>query len=292
MRVLACILLMIGAVSTAAAQAATGAGREIRVAGAHIAVTRDVSTNLAAIERALTYAVKEKADILLTPECALSGYLPDFDEAATVAALEKIRAEAQKAGVALALGTCYLEPEGGQKYDELRFYRADGEYLGFHAKILLCAYVAKPSKGDEINQFGTRPLRTFELKGVKVGGLICNDLWANPEYTPQADSHLTQQLSGQGAKIIFHAVDAGEGNGEALELNRRYHESNLRMRARSGKVWIVTVDAVSTRAGFSNQAPSGVMDPTGHWAVRVESDQEEFFAYTIKLDGPEQEQPH
>ena len=263
----------------------SGAG-EIRVAGAHMAVTRDVKANLAAIERGLRYAVAEKADILLTPECALSGYVPDFDEAGTVAALERIRAEAREAGVALALGTCYREPDG-KEYDEIRFYASGGEYLGFHAKILLCARVAHRTESDEINHFNTRPLRTFDVKGIKVGGLICNDLWANPEYTPEEDSHLSQQLAEKGARIIFQAVNSGQATGAELEMNRHYHEANLQMRARAGKVWIVTVDAVSTKAGLSNQVSSGVVDPEGKWAVRVSSDKEEFFAYTIKLDGAE-----
>ena len=273
------------AMEAAAQGAGTDGSREIRVAGAHISVTRDVKKNLAAIERALRYAIAEKADILLTPECALSGYVPDFDEESTNGALTRIRAEAKGAGIALALGTCYLEPEDGRKYDELRFYTRAGEYLGFHAKILVCARVAHRSEADEINYFNTRPLRTFEVKGITVGGLICNDLWANPEYTPEEDSHLSQQLSEKGARIIFQAVNSGADKGTTLEVNREYHEANLRMRARAGKVWIVTVDAVSTKPGLSNQAPSGVMGPSGRWAVRVVGDKEQFFAYTIKLDG-------
>lgn len=287
MRGAACLAVAMGMFLAAAGAGSAQADgpREIRVAGAHIAVTRDVKANLAAVERALRYAEREKADILLTPECALSGYVADFDEPATVAALERIRAEARAAGVALALGTCYREPEDGKKYDELRFYTNGGAYLGFHAKILLCARVARPSQGDEIHHFSTRPLRTFEVKGITVGGLICNDLWANPEYTPEADTHLSQQLAQKGAQIIFQAVNSGEAKGAELETNRHFHEANLKMRARAGKVWIVTVDALSNRPGFSNQAPSGVMDPEGHWAVRVMSNKEKFFAYTIRLHG-------
>lgn len=62
--------------------------REIHVVGAHIAVTRDVNAILAAVERAVAYTALEKADILLTQECALSGFVTDFDAGSTVAALE------------------------------------------------------------------------------------------------------------------------------------------------------------------------------------------------------------
>ncbi len=283
--VLTGILLAACAWSTALAQTAmSSASRQLRVAGAHIAVTRDVSVNLAALERAVRYAVAERADILLTPEGSLSGYVTDFDAERTAAALERITALARRSGIALALGTCLLEPDDGRRYDELRFYTDEGGYLGFHSKLLLCGRVAKPSPDDEINHFSTRPLQTFHIKGIPVGGLICNDLWANPEFTPQSDPHLSQQLASRGVRVIFQAVNSGLGEGDTLEMNRRYHDANLRMRARAGKLWIVTVDAASSESGLSNQAPSGVVDPSGQWAVRLDGSGEQFFSYTINVD--------
>jgi predicted amidohydrolase len=284
MRYIVSLCLVAWAVSTGEQTSAASGRREIRVAGAQIAVTGDVNANLAALERAVQYAAAQKADILLTPEGSLSGIVTDFDAKRTAAALERITAVARKSSVALALGTCFLEPDDDRKYDEVRFYSPKGDYLGFHSKVLLCSRVAKPSPDDEINHFSTRPLRTFQVKGMTVGALICNDLWANPEFTPQADTHLSQKLSEQGARIIFHAVNSGLASGEVLEMNRHFHDANLRMRARAGKVWIVTVDAASSKPGLSNQAPSGVIDPSGHWAVRVNTSKERFFVYTIKLD--------
>ena len=262
---------------------AVGQTRRLRVAGAQIPVTRDVNTNLAALERAVQYAAGEKADILLTPEGSLSGYFADFDPGRTAAGLERITAAARKAGVALALGTCFQEPEDGRKYDELRFYSREGNYLGFHAKVLLCRRIADPASKGEIDYFSTRALRTFELNDVIVGGLICNDLWANPEWTPQADPHLTQQLAGKGARVVFQAVNSGLVQIADLEWNRPYHESNLRLRARAGKLWIVVADAVDPDGRLANQCPSGVVGPSGNWALRVDSHDERFFAYTIEL---------
>ncbi|HVP46205.1 MAG TPA: carbon-nitrogen hydrolase family protein [Bryobacteraceae bacterium] len=257
--------------------------RRLRVAGAQIPVTRDVSKNLATLERAVQYAAAEKADILLTPEGSLSGYVTDFDAARTAAGLERITETARKSGIALALGTCFQEPEDGNRYDELRFYSGEGRFLGFHAKILLCRRIADPASKGEIDYYSTRPLRTFELNGVTVGGLICNDLWANPEWTPQEDSHLTQQLAGRAVRVIFQAVNSGLERGENLKLNRSFHESNLRIRARAGKLWIVVADAVDPEGRLTNQCPSGVVDPSGHWVVRLDKGRERFFAYTIEL---------
>ncbi|MCK4750678.1 MAG: hypothetical protein KAT15_26650, partial [Bacteroidales bacterium] len=45
----------------------------LKVAGAKLAVSDDISTNVASIRKAIDYARREGADILLTPEGSLSG---------------------------------------------------------------------------------------------------------------------------------------------------------------------------------------------------------------------------
>ena len=83
--------------------------RSLRIATAQIPVSNSISENSATIHRALEVAIKEGADILLTPEGSLSGYTPKFDQAKVDEKLRKIVKGASKAGMALALGTCYIE---------------------------------------------------------------------------------------------------------------------------------------------------------------------------------------
>jgi predicted amidohydrolase len=177
-----------------------------RIAGAQLPVTKDIKTNLETIKTALDYAINEEADILLTPEGSLSGYIHDFNQAIVKNALETIIAKA-KGKLGLALGTCYFEKDG-KCYNQIRFYNKNGRYLGSHSKILLCSTLTKPLKG-EIEQYSVKPLKTFNFKGIIIGGLICNDMWANPNCTHIPDMHLSQQLAMKGAKIIFHAVNGG-----------------------------------------------------------------------------------
>ena len=132
-------------------------------------------------------------------------------------------------------------------------------------------------------------LRLEKIRGpyllITVGGLICNDMWANPGCTPMPDTHLSRQLSKMGAKIIFHAVNGGRDAGEWSEnVNWHYHESNLRMRARAGGLWIATVDNCHP-SELRCSAPSGVIDPTGGWVCRAEPKGEQYFAYSINLSG-------
>jgi len=257
----------------------------IRVAGAQIPETKDIEANIAAIERAIDYAVQQKADILLTPEGSLSGYTHKFDTKAAEAALQRVTAKAKKAGLGLALGTCFIEPDDGKCYNQLRFYAPDGKYLGFHNKTLTCGSWDDPPKG-EINVYAVRPLKTYKFNDITIGGLICNDMWANPQCTPRPDTHLSQQLSRMGAKIIFQAVNGGRSKSKWSDVNWNYHESNMRMRARAGKMWIVVVDncyPADTRCS----CPSGVINPEGNWVCRAESKGEQFFAYTIELADDE-----
>jgi len=254
----------------------------LTVAGYQMAVTADIARNAASILGAIRQASAAGASILLTPEGSLSGYTPVFDQAQAAAALDEVTAAARAARVGLALGTCFREGDG-QIYNQVRFYTPAGEYLGFHSKILRCGSMFPPFEG-EINDYAASDLRSFDFAGLAVGGLICNDLWANPMCTPMPDPHLTQQLAALGARVIFHAVNGGRDGSEwSRTVNWAYHESNLRMRAAIARAWIVTVDSAEP-VSLPCAAPSGVVDPSGAWACRAEPQGERFFSYTLEVD--------
>jgi predicted amidohydrolase len=252
----------------------------LRVAGAQIRVTNDVEANFAAISQAIDFARREKADILLTPEGSLSGYSHQFDARHVDDALRRVTAQAQSANLGLALGTCFVEPDDGQCYNQIRFYEPGGNYLGFHSKILRTGSLTQPSQG-EVTWFTARPLTTFDYRGIRIGGLICNDMWANPRCTPMQDTHLSPQLSELGVRIVFHAINTGDWT-EWSQVEWNFHESNLRLRALAGRLWIVTVDIGEPTAGKSG-APSGVFDPTGDWVCRVAPTGTQYFVHNIEL---------
>ena len=91
------------------------------------------------------------------------------------------------------------------------------------------------------------------------------------------DAHLSQQLARLGARIIFHAVNGGrDGSAWSTGVVWQFHESNLRMRAVAGRVWIVTVDNCAP-IDLPCSAPCGVINPSGEWAVKTESQGERLF---------------
>ena len=245
-------------------------------------VGSDVESNSATICEAIERASAENADILLTPEGSLSGYTHDFDSAAVADALDRVTALARQSSVGLALGTCFVESDG-KCYNQIRFYRPDGKYLGFHAKTLRCGSMNTPTEG-EINHYSASELRVFAWDDqTTIAGLICNDMWANPGCTPMPDPHLSQQLAAMGAQVIFHAVNGGRSKSEWSEVAWHYHETNLRMRASAGRVWVVTVDNCEP-VDLPCSAPCGVVDPAGDWVCRTDPKGQQFFAYTIDTE--------
>ncbi|HJP33531.1 MAG TPA: carbon-nitrogen hydrolase family protein [Candidatus Latescibacteria bacterium] len=252
----------------------------MRVAGFQMRVTADVVANEQALLGAVERAGAAGADILLTPEGSLSGYTSDFDHAAVMAALSTVTAAARDLRLGLALGTCFVEDDD-LCYNQIRFHDREGEFLGFHAKTLTCGTLTEPPRG-EVERFSLRPLSTRLFAGVTTGGLICNDLWANPGCTPTHDPHLTQQLASAGARIIFHAVNGGRDGSQWSQVAWQYHESNLRLRARAGDLWIVTVDSCEP-VDIPCSSPSGIIDPRGEWVCRTATKGEELFVHDIDV---------
>lgn len=86
---------------------------KLRIAGSQVFVRNDsVGLNYDTINRAIDFAIDEKADILLTPEGSLSGYHNRFNQSDVEDALNAIVSKAGSHGLGLALGTCFYEKDG------------------------------------------------------------------------------------------------------------------------------------------------------------------------------------
>jgi predicted amidohydrolase len=256
--------------------AAAGEPRELTVAGIQMFVTRDVKTNEEVIHRAIDRAAGARADFLLTPEGSLSGYSPDFDQAAVAGAVERVAQHAKASRIGLLLGTCYREQDD-YCYDQVRVYAPGGEYLGAYSKILLCSSLARPGTG-EMRDYVAGTLKTFSSNGVSFGVLICNDLWATPGYTTTSNPYLAWQLKSLGAQMIFHAVNA---TGPEYLRYRPYHESNQNLWALALKLPIVTVNAVDGTNPTNCRA--GVIGADGERKHVAGEVGEQFFSYKLAI---------
>jgi predicted amidohydrolase len=252
-------------------------GRTIRISGAQLVVSNDVPDNERRILGAIERAAADKADFLLTPEGSLSGYWAGFDAGEVAEATERVAAAAREAGTGLALGTCYKVPadHGYACYNQVRIYAPDGEFLGYHAKILRCSPLDLPGTG-EMKDYVEGTLRTFEWRGIRFGALICNDLWATPGWTTMPNPYLPWQLHRMGAEFILHAVNSGTGL-----INRPFHESSVALWALKLGIPIVEVNA--SKSEHPVNARSGVMGPEGDWLFMAPDTGEPQFTYEISL---------
>jgi predicted amidohydrolase len=222
---------------------------------------------------------REHANILLTPEWSLSGQ-GAYQAEEVKSALANVTHHARDKKVGLALGTNFLEEDGVVR-NELRIYDQEGNFLGYHAKIPDGIKMKKNALGVSVYDYSV--LRTSNFRGIKIGGLLCNDLWCNPGGPSMPDPHLTMQLSEMGCKIIFHGVNRGRSEHDwTTKTTWNFHRSNLILRASAAKVSIVTVD-ISYPGIYHCSAPSGVLAPTGKFLIEAKSQGEDYLVYDIEL---------
>ena len=251
----------------------------LRISGIQMLVTHNVAENEQRIIQAIGRAASDRADFLLTPEGSLSGYYPGFHREAVAEAVARVAAAAGDAGIGLALGTCYKETESGAEYcyNQVRVYSPEGEYLGFHAKILRCSSLHHPGTG-EMKDYVEGKLGTFEWRGVRFGALICNDLWATPRWTTMPNPYLPWKLWQMGAQVILHAIHSGRD-----QRHRAFHESSSELWARALGVPIVQVNAAPADGGAVN-ASSGAIGPHGERYVRPPDVGEQYFTCEVPIE--------
>jgi len=252
--------------------------KSLTVCGLQMPVTNDVNRNAQRILGAIKKAAEAGADFLVTPEGSLSGYTPNFDRVQVTEAVERLAASAKEHKVGLLLGTCFKELTDGKElcYNQVRVYTPQGEYLGFHAKILRCSPLETPGSG-EMKDYAEGRLRTFQWNGITFGILICNDFWATPGYTTIPNPYLPWQLKKMGAQLIFHHINSGFD-----QEYRDFQESSVNLWAKKLGIYIVEVNAADKNE--KTNAGSGLVGPKGERETIVPDVGEQFFTCKIKIE--------
>ena len=137
-------------------------------------VVGDIAGNTDTILTLASQAMAEGADILVTPELALTGYSPE-----DLLLRDHFYRECQNAmgrlfdvdGITLVIG--HPLRQGPEHFNAATVLR-DGNRLGTYCKMLL----PNDAVFDECRYFtpGAAPL-VFEQDGVRIGVLICQDVW-------------------------------------------------------------------------------------------------------------------
>jgi NAD+ synthase (glutamine-hydrolysing) len=247
-------------------------GRHLRCVMAQLnLVVGDVEGNTSRIIAAANRAREElRADVLMVPELAVSGYPPEdllFHSGMRSQVARSIgRLKAEVRGVTLIAG--YPEYDGDHIYNSALVLR-DGAVLANHRKACLPNYRVF----DEKRYFtpGTKPT-VVELNGIKTGILVCEDVW-EPEPAGQA--------RGAGAQVLLVI------NASPYEVNKqRQRELEVaRPRVAETGIPLVFVNLIGGQDELVFDGNSFVMDAQGHVTLRAPAFAEGMYPVELTLGG-------
>ena len=254
------------------------AQNNLAIAGLQMNVSNSIAENERTIIRHLNSLKDQNVDFLITPEGSLSGYNSEFNGHELKEVLTRVVSVAKSVNVGLILGTCYKDSINGREYcyNQARVYLPDGTFLGAYSKILTCSPLDNPGTG-EMMEYVQGTVKTFPVKGIDVGILICNDLWATPGYTTIPNPYLPWKMKEAGAKMIFHIINSGTDMGY-----RTFHEASAELWARTLEIPIIEVNAAHGNKEIN--AGSGVIGKDGERMKSVINKGEQLFIYNIDLE--------
>jgi len=191
----------------------------IRIVFLHLAPRYDnVQHNVALLETLFDEAVELRADLILTPELAVSGYEfykllgKEWIRTDSPGILEKFSQLARKNHVALVLGCPSYEANSDQYHNAAIFIDEHGRVIGEHHKVL----VLPGAEGWSSPGAESKPVA---WRGHKIGLLICADAYP---------ANLTAELAQQGADVLFSLAAWAPGfHGPGGEWEQRSKETGL-----------------------------------------------------------------
>ena len=216
-------------------------------------VARTLDEGLEKIDRLLSEASAQGAEIVCFPEAYLPGLRGQdfdvfaFDQPEHDRALRAVAALAKKHSIAAIMGMERITESGRQIVAHV--VDRDGNDLGYQTKNQL-----DPSEDRFYVPGDTR--RIFEINGLKFGVVICHEGWRYPETVRWAAI--------RGAKIVFHPQQAGsEQDGVRLTewgaASSPYYEKAMMMRSRENTIYFASVNYALRfqEAATTLIAPSG-----------------------------------
>ena len=220
------------------------------IAGCQIPVTTDIQRNLDEIKRAIDWAAISGVDIISTPECALSGYMwsPSDNSDPKILqlsdAIKDISEYSKLKQVDLVLGTAWFN-ESNQWCDTLQFI-INGNIEHVHYKNILFERYYTAGTGVQV----------IDYRGMKIAGLICSDLWANPMSYPDASGKLVRSLKEQGCNILFACANTPKG--PQGHMFRDWHNLCAKMFSNLGKWYTVVSENTYKMEGNVWEGQTGV----------------------------------
>lgn len=243
--------------------------RRVRVAGVQMdPKILEKEKNLSKCLEFLETAAKKNAEIIVFPECALTGYcFSSLEESFSVAesvfgpSSRAIASLCKELNVYTIIG--FLERDGDKYYNSIALIGPNG-VKGTYRKLHL------PFLGiDRFVNPGDQPLKIFETEVGRIGMNICFDI-----RIPESARVLTLL----GAESIMLPTNWPKG----AELVPKYV---INARAYENRVNVIAVNRVGKERGFEFIGQSKIVDYSGKTLAEANSLKEEIIFATIDLDG-------
>jgi predicted amidohydrolase len=189
-------------------------------------------------------AREQTADLLVTPELALSGYALGEAAGATAENLDTVAALLEGSRLAVVVG--FHERAGEETFNSAAWLE-DGSPLHVHRKLYLCDY---PPFDEHERYAAGDELRAFDTAFGRVAIVTCNDAWQ--PFVPALAAH-------DGAELL---VIPAASSTEVPEAEAYWRELT-RMYARLLQCFVVFANQTGTEGGFTFWGGSHVVDPRG-----------------------------
>jgi predicted amidohydrolase len=238
----------------------------IRLGLAQIRQTEHLIENWARFQQYFARAVDAGVDLLVTPECHLSGYrvgvsTPDAPvEAERIQdCLEEVGGLCRRAGMACVFG-CEIPNERGKPFNSAVIFDETGARVGVHHKTKLVPL-------DKLGYDAGAELQVYTVKGTTIGVVICFEGFRFPE--------TTRALCRQGARLVLHPQNNTTWDDCAWKIP--VHESLIVARAAENTVWFASCNAAWP---FQNCA-SMVVSPDGLVRAKTFLQEETLLVYDV-----------
>lgn len=230
-----------------------------------------VSENLGSIFSAAINATDNQANLIVFPECSLTGYIfssrqeaLSFAETIPGPSTEKIASLCQGLKVYIIFGL--LEREGDRLFNAVALVGPQGLIAGYRKNHL-------PFLGvDRFVDIGDKPFRVHQTPIGNIGLLICYDI-AFPE-----SSRVMTLL---GADVLALSTNFPQGRGEK-------YSHVISARAFENRVHVVSANRVGSERGYSFAGLSEIVDASGEILSLASPDKEEIIYGEVSLDSARQ----
>ena len=196
-------------------------------------------------------------DYAITPECALSGYTPNwqtnYDDA-----LQIVLDAAKETQTGVFLGTI---SKGNQTFNNCLVVNKQGKVVNEQAKSQIIPWDktlgCKPAPI-------TTPIELPDHPGLTAGVMICNDFWGGPMM--DIPCLPTQYCTEGGANILIHCTNGSRGNGELHDqIYWDWHKAFLQMVSKYHMIPVISVDNSCHMTGEPYRGRTS--SPSGCWVT-------------------------